>query len=59
MATRAPRPTRFSRESKSAVVDIDQARIETGRRIEKGTEQGKPFLQSSASYSCASPNLSR
>ena len=45
MATRTPRPTRFSRESKSAVVDIDQARIEAGRRIEKGTEHGKPFLR--------------
>ena len=45
MATRAPRPTRFSRESKSTVVDIDQARIEVGRRIEKGTEHGKPFLR--------------
>ena len=45
MATRAPRPTRFSRESKATAVDIDQARAEVGRRIEKGTEQGKPFLR--------------
>jgi hypothetical protein len=45
VATRAPRPTRFSRESRSAIVDIDQARIVTGRRIEKGTDQGKPFLK--------------
>src|ERR1039457_2792000 len=42
---RAPRPTRFSRESKATAVDIDQARAEVGRRIEKGTEQGKPFLR--------------
>lgn len=45
MATRAPRPTRFSRESKATDVDIDQARAAVGRRIEKGTEQGKPFLR--------------
>lgn len=45
MATRAPRPTRFSRGSESAILDIDQARIEAGRRIEKGTEHGKPFLR--------------
>lgn len=45
MATRAPRPTRFSQESRSAIVDIDEARIETGRRIEKGTDQGNPFLR--------------
>ena len=51
MATRAPRPTRFSRESKSTAVDIDQARVEVGRRIEKGTEHGKPFLRVVASYS--------
>ena len=45
MATRAPRPTRFSHEARSPIVDIDQARIETGRRIEKGTDHGKPFLR--------------
>ncbi len=45
MATRAPRPTRFSSESKATAVDIDQARAAVGRRIEKGTEQGKPFLR--------------
>ena len=45
MATRAPRPTRFSRESKATAVEIDQARAEVGRRIENGTEQGKPFLR--------------
>jgi hypothetical protein len=43
VATRAPRPTRFSR--KATTVDIDQARFEAGRRIEKGTEHGKPFLR--------------
>ena len=37
MATRVLRPTRFSHDSKSVVVDIDQGRIETSRRIEKGT----------------------
>ena len=45
MATRVLRPTRFSHDSKSVVVDIDQGRIETGRRIENGTEHGKPFLR--------------
>ncbi len=45
MATRAPRPTRFSHESNSTTVDIDQVRVEAGRRIEKGTEHGKPFLR--------------
>jgi hypothetical protein len=45
VATRTPRPTRFARESKSAIVDIDEARIEVGRRIEKGTGHGKPFLR--------------
>lgn len=45
MATRDPRPTRFSRESKAKTVDIDQAHAEVGRRIEIGTEQGKPFLR--------------
>jgi hypothetical protein len=45
VATRPPRPTRFSRGSKSAIVDIDQARFKTGRRIEKGTDHGKPFLR--------------
>jgi hypothetical protein len=45
VATRAPRPTRFSRESNATAVDIDQARAEVGRRIEKGTEHGKPFLR--------------
>lgn len=45
MATRLPRPTRFSRGSKLAIVDIGQARVETGRRIEKGTDHGKPFLR--------------
>jgi hypothetical protein len=43
VATRAPRPTRFSRIA--TTVDIDQGRIEAGRRIEKGTEHGKPFLR--------------
>ena len=45
MATRTPRPTRFAREPKSAIVDIDEARIEAGRRIEKGADHGKPFLR--------------
>ena len=45
MATRATCPTRFSRESKTTAVDIDQARAEVGRRIEKGAEQGTPFLR--------------
>src|SRR5512145_204520 len=45
MATRAPRPTRFSGKAKAATVDIDQARIEAARRIEKGTEHGQPFLR--------------
>jgi hypothetical protein len=45
VATRASRPTRFSRESKATTVDIDQARIEAGRRIEKGTDHDKPFLR--------------
>jgi hypothetical protein len=45
VATTAQRPTRFSRESKATAVDIDQARAEVGRRIEKGTEQGKSFLR--------------
>jgi hypothetical protein len=43
VATRAPRPTRFSR--KATTVDIAQARIEAGRRLERGTEHGKPFLR--------------
>ena len=46
MATRATCPTRFSRESKTTAVDIDQARAEVGRRIEKRkAEQGTPFLR--------------
>ena len=45
MATRARRPTRFSRESKAEILDINQARIQTGRRIEEGTDRGKRFLR--------------
>jgi hypothetical protein len=45
VATRAPRPNRFSHESKATAVDIDRARAEVGRRIEKGAEQGNPFLR--------------
>lgn len=45
MPTRTLHPTRFSRESKLATVDIDRACIEAGRRIEKGADHGKPFLR--------------